>query len=1093
MKSSIAVPSVVAMLLLSAVVLGADAKPSATDPDPAAIRRAVEHLSRSFGDRYPRGKEFLDRLAKLEAAPDREALETLRRDALLANPLLDFDRLLLVRRALKPGDPKVREGKYSWGGLGLTQNWQGNKGGAFDNEIAVLSPARPGGKIQSLYRPQTPRFVGDVDLHFDGKRMLFSSQDERSLFQIFEISAEGGNPRQVTKGDQPDVQNYDACYLPSDKIIFASTACMQGVPCVGGSDPVANLCVMDPDGGNVRQLCFDQDHNWHPTVMNDGAVMFTRWEYSDTPHYFTRLLFRMNPDGIGQTALYGSNSYWPNSVFYARPVPGHPTKVVGIVSGHHGVRRMGELVVFDVGRGQHEADGAIQKIPGYGKPVKPVMGDNIADASWPKFLHPYPLSAEYFLVSAALAQGEPWGIYLVDVFDNMVCLAEEPGMALLEPVPFRATRRPPVIPERVNLASREATVYMNDLYHGPGLKDVPRGTIKSLRVYAFHYGYQRLAGHTCIGIDGPWDVRQILGTVSVEADGSALFKVPANTPVAVQPLDAEGRAMQVMRSWYTAMPGETISCAGCHERQNDVPRMQGTLAKSRKPSDLRPWFGPVRGFSFKREVQPVLDHFCVGCHDGGATLSGHKPDLRPGKQGDFTTAYTALHPYVRRPGPESDYHIMPPAEYAANTSELIQLLKKGHHGVRLPEEAWQRLYTWIDLNVPDHGTWSEFRDPGQQRERRVALRNLYTNGFDDPEVIPQLPPPAFAKLPKPATQIKPRPAHPLVKLAGWPLSTDAAKKRQLDAAPPPPAPASAPARPVAPALAALARIERSIDLGGVPLKLMFVPAGEFVMGSNEGDLDEGPAQVMKIGQPFWMGKFEVSNEQYALFDSGHDSRYISKFGKDQSNRGIPANAPKQPVIRVSWMRAAAFCEWLSEKTGERFSLPTEAQWEYACRAGTATAMNFGPVDTNYSTLANLADESVSKHLNAKWLLRDANIQDGAIATAWVGRYPPGNAWGLCEMHGNVAEWTTSVYKPYPYRADDGREMSLAHLARFADKPGEAWPSMVVRGGSWYDRAKRATSSYRLAYPAWQGVYNVGFRVVTAAGASGGAVAKMPMQ
>ena len=860
MKSSIAVPSVVAMLLLSAVVLGADAKPSATDPDPAAIRRAVEHLSRSFGDRYPRGKEFLDRLAKLEAAPDREALETLRRDALLANPLLDFDRLLLVRRALKPGDPKVREGKYSWGGLGLTQNWQGNKGGAFDNEIAVLSPARPGGKIQSLYRPQTPRFVGDVDLHFDGKRMLFSSQDERSLFQIFEISAEGGNPRQVTKGDQPDVQNYDACYLPSDKIIFASTACMQGVPCVGGSDPVANLCVMDPDGGNVRQLCFDQDHNWHPTVMNDGAVMFTRWEYSDTPHYFTRLLFRMNPDGIDQMALYGSNSYWPNSVFYARPVPGHPTKVVGIVSGHHGVRRMGELVVFDVGRGQHEADGAIQKIPGYGKPVKPVIGDNIADASWPKFLHPYPLSAEYFLVSAALAQGEPWGIYLVDVFDNMVCLAEEPGMALLEPVPFRATRRPPVIPERVNLASREATVYMNDLYHGPGLKDVPRGTIKSLRVYAFHYGYQRLAGHTCIGIDGPWDVRQILGTVSVEADGSALFKVPANTPVAVQPLDAEGRAMQVMRSWYTAMPGETISCAGCHERQNDVPRMQGTLAKTRKPSDLRPWFGPVRGFSFKREVQPVLDHFCVGCHDGGATLSGHKPDLRPGKQGDFTTAYTALHPYVRRPGPESDYHIMPPAEYAANTSELIQLLKKGHHGVRLPEEAWQRLYTWIDLNVPDHGTWSEFRDPGQQRERRVALRNLYTNGFDDPEVIPQLPPPAFAKLPKPATQIKPRPAHPLVKLAGWPLSTDAAKKRQLDAAPPPPAPASAPARPVAPALAALARIERSIDLGGVPLKLMFVPAGEFVMGSNEGDLDEGPAQVMKIGQPFWMGKFEVSNE-----------------------------------------------------------------------------------------------------------------------------------------------------------------------------------------------------------------------------------------
>jgi formylglycine-generating enzyme required for sulfatase activity len=824
--------------------------------------------------------------------------------------------------------------------------------------------------------------------------------------------------------------------------------------------------------------------------MNDGRVMFTRWEYSDTPHYFTRILFRMNPDGIGQMALYGSNSYWPNSIFYARPIPEHPTKVVGIVSGHHGVARMGELVVFDVGRGQHEADGAIQKIPGYGKPVKPVIGDNIADASWPKFLHPYPLSAEYFLVSAALANGESWGIYLVDVFDNMLCLAEEPGVALFEPIPFRATRRPPIIPERVDPSSKEATVYMNDVYRGPGLKDVPRGTIKSLRVYAFHYGYQRLAGHTCIGIDGPWDVRQILGTAPVEADGSALFTVPANTPVAVQPLDAEGRALQLMRSWYTGMPGETVSCVGCHERQSDVPRPRGTVANTRKPSELRPWFGPARGFSFKRDVQPVLDHFCVGCHDGGATSAGHKPDLRPGKQGDFTTAYTALHPYVRRPGPESDYHILPPAEYAANTSELIQMLKKGHYGVELPDEAWQRLYTWIDLNVPDHGTWSEFRDPGKQRQRRCDLRKLYTNGCDDPEAVPELPPPGFAKSPKPSTQVKPRPLPPPVKLAGWPLSAEEAKKRQLDAAP---SPGAAPARPIAPALAALARIERQIDLGGVALRMMFVPAGDFVMGSNEGDLDEGPAHVVKIAEPFWIGKFEISNEQYALFDPAHDSRYISKFGKDQSNRGIPANTPKQPVIRVSWTRAAAFCQWLSEKTGERFSLPTEAQWEYACRAGTATAMNFGPVDTDYSKLANLADGSVSIHLNAKWLLRDANVQDGAAVSTLVGRYQPGNAWGLCEMHGNVAEWTASAYKPYPYRPNDGREMSLAQIARFAGKPGEAWPEMVVRGGSWYDRAKRATSSFRLAYPAWQGVYNVGFRVVAPAGAPSSAVARAPMQ
>ena len=80
-----------------------------------------------------------------------------------------------------------------------------------------------------------------------------------------------------------------------------------------------------------------------------------------------------------------------------------------------------------------------------------------------------------------------------------------------------------------------------------------------------------MGGHINIGIDGPWDARRIWGTVPVEADGSANFRVPANTPLAVQPLDADGKALQVMRSWFTAMPGEVVSCVGCHESQNSSP------------------------------------------------------------------------------------------------------------------------------------------------------------------------------------------------------------------------------------------------------------------------------------------------------------------------------------------------------------------------------------------------------------------------------------------------------------------------------------------------------------------------------------------
>ena len=121
-------------------------------------------------------------------------------------------------------------------------------------------------------------------------------------WQIFEIRADGTGLRQLT-GREPDVDSYDACYLPSGKIVFTSTACFVGVPCVYGSSHVANLYAMDPDGGNIRQLCFDQEHDWCPTVLNDGRVLYTRWEYSDTPHSNTRLLFTMNPDGTGQAAF----------------------------------------------------------------------------------------------------------------------------------------------------------------------------------------------------------------------------------------------------------------------------------------------------------------------------------------------------------------------------------------------------------------------------------------------------------------------------------------------------------------------------------------------------------------------------------------------------------------------------------------------------------------------------------------------------------------------------------------------------------------------------------------------------------------------
>ena len=1019
-----------------------------------ALKRAITDLSKSFPDDYTNGKKYLRQVDEIVAlirnGDDISAAiakaNCLKRDVLMSNPLLDFDELLFVRRGSEE--------------LGLPNNWLVNsslKPNRYNDEIAVLSPFSADGKITTLYKPAGGTFVGDVDLHFDADKMLFSMVGSNDSWQVWEMGIDGKDLTQVTPGKYDDVDNYDACYLPDGRIIFASTRQFQGVPCIGGKGDVANLFLLDRKDKSVRQLCYDQDQNWSPAILNNGRVLFTRWEYSDTPHYFSRLLFHMNPDGTDQKAYYGSNSYWPNSLFYAKPIPGHATQFIGIISGHHGVARMGELILFDAAKGRHEADGVVQRIPGYGKKVEPVIADTLVDESWPKFLHPYPLNDKYFIVSCQPSVESQWGIYLVDVFDNMTLIKEEAGNALFEPLPIRKTQTPPVIADRVNLKTDQSTVLISDVYEGPGLKGVPRGTVKKLRLYELHFGYRKMGGHKVIGYEGTWDVRRILGTVDVNEDGSAVFKIPANMPIAIQCLDEKDTMIQGMQSWFTAMPGEIVSCTGCHEDQNGAPLMRRTAAASQVPADIEPWHGPARGFSFKREVQPVLDKYCVGCHDG---QKKGRPDLTAKKDygwGGFDPSYLALHPYVRRPGPESDYHLDNPLEYHVSTSELVQMLRKGHHGVKIDEEGWSRLVMWIDLNVPDHGTWGEHRDiASNYHQRRIEMRTKYAGRSEDPEKI-------FALNSEPVKFVKPskvaKAKRSEATCADWPFDSDKARKMQSIAAD---------------------KTKRVIDLGdGVTMEIAMVPAGKFIMGSNSGPMDERGAGREVIDEAFWMGAFEVTNQQYKQFKQSHDNGFLDQQHKDHNTPGYFVSSDKHPVIRVSWVEAVQFCKWLSEKSGMKFSLPTESQWEWACRAGSGEPFSYGDRESDFSKYANMADISISSltlrgtdpkpaanpNPYEAFVPRDDRFNDDSIIMSVIGKYSP-NAWGLHDMHGNVAEWTLSNYSPYPYSDDDGRNGMDQKL----DK--------VARGGSWRDRPKRCTSSFRFVYRPYQKVYNVGFRVIT---------------
>ena len=302
---------------------------------------------------------------------------------------------------------------------------------------------------------------------------------------------------------------------------------------------------------------------------------------------------------------------------------------------------------------------------------------------------------------------------------------------------------------------------------------------------------------------------------------------------------------------------------------------------------------------------------------------------------------------------------------------------------------------------------------------------------------------------------EPRPPARKVTCPGWPFDAAEATRRQEVAG---------------------SRTE-TIDLGeGVKLELVLVPAGEFVMGDVGGFPDERPLARVRIARPFWTGKFEVTNRQYALFDPGHDSRLEHGDFLQFSTRarGYPLNAPDQPVVRVSWNRAIDFCRWLSEKTGRDFALPTEAQWEWACRAGAATPMYWGKPEEDFGGLANLADASLRRMDTFGWKLPSGavyewrptqpSVNDSHRVSARVGSYKP-NPWGLHDMHGNAAEWTRTSYRPYPYLPNDGRNNGGGHARK------------VVRGGSWYERPSRARSAFRQAYQPWQPVFNVGFRVV----------------
>ena len=987
-----------------------------------------------------------------------------KRAILLANPLLNGDKILTVRYQLGNRDRRAMAPE-----LGTQSNNWSNQESArrkgFNADIVELSNLRDEVQIRTIYKPDNTSSIADLKLHWDGDRAMFTQTMSDNRWNVFEVKLNNGDCKKLIDNPEPDLEFYDGTYLPDGRIIANSNIGYQGVPCVNGSDPVGNMVLYTPQSKNLRRLTFDQDANWNPVIMNNGRVMYTRWEYTDLTHYYTRIVMNMNPDGTEQKALYGSGSMFPNSTFDVQPLPGYASAFVGIISGHHGVARSGRLILFDPAKARKGAAGMLQEIPHRNRPIVEEVKDRLVDGVWPQFIKPSPLNDTYFLVAAKLDKNDLWGIYLVDKFDNVTCLHKMEGEGYISPIAVRKTVTPPAIPDRVKLDDKQATVFIQDIYEGEGLKGIPRGTVKSLRLHAYEYAYvQTQSDHNWHGIQSGWDIKRMLGTVPVGEDGSVIFKIPANTPVSIQPLDKDGVAVQWMRSWLTGQPGEIVSCVGCHEDQNQIVIPKRVIASQKAPHALTPPEGGTRSFTFDLEVQPILDRACIACHNG----EGKAFDLRGGKKDGrgYGTSYLNLHPYVHRQGGEGDMVVLYPYEYHPNTSELVRLLKKGHYNVQLTDAEWRKIYNWIDYNAPDKGYFNanvlkSFPYQGyDQIERRKQLTDKYAGGAgvdwkkEIADYAAQLKNKGEIKpvMPKKVSPVKEK----VLKVKGWPFAPDRVKEMLADEK----------------------ETVKVLEIApGVQMTFVRIPAGEFVMGSYHGEPDTYPTTKVKIDKAFWMGELEVTNQQYNTIFPQHDSRYVDQQWKDHVVPGYPANKPEQPVIRVSYNDAMEYCKILSQKTGLNITLPTEAQWEWACRGGSDEDFWFGNLNADFGKKDNLADVTTNKFAvsgvdpqpmspESPWykyytfLPKAANVDDGSLVQVGGKKYEA-NPFGLYCMHGNVADWTRSDYVPYPYK----------------ENPKKVSEYKVVRGGSYIERPKYSTAYSRKGFYPYQCVFNVGFRVI----------------
>ncbi len=659
-----------------------------------------------------------------------------KRAIMFKNPVLDFTKVVFVDMPRPQGSESNHETKHRLGYMAVP--------GA---RLLTLEGLSPSGDLRQIM-PQKPLHGAfwRPDVSWDGKRILFSFQphNEKS-YHIYEINVDGTGLRRLTRGPYDDL---DPVYLPDGKhIMFSSTRGHTYVRCMPPTSSFV-LTRCDLNGENIYVVSRNNEPDYLPSVMNDGRVVYTRWEYTDKALWRAQGLWTLNPDGTQVNTLWGNKSVWPDLLKDARSIPGS-RRVMFVGAGHHrwfdgsvGIIDPERGVDFPHGLTKVTADVAWPEV-GNG-PTDPVESPGYhRSGNYRAYYSPYPLSEKDFLVSAR--RGAKFMLYLMDVDGNRELIYE--GVHnILHAMPVKPRSIPPVQPDLVawpsaaeRLSPKEGVIFSNDVYEG--VPEVLKGKAMYLRVFSidaktYTYWHKRehfSSGPAISGIQAE-GVKRVLGTVPVETDGSVSFTAPSGIPLHFQLLDDRYRALQTMRSFTGVMPGERRGCVGCHERRNNAPQpAMPSTAASRAPRSITPPPWSDRTVSWSRYVRPVLDKYCAECHQGnGKAVKTLDMTYREGQLGWdemywlFTGKFNwkwARREFIPRKDPPPGYnlagayyvegyhqkdprHLETPEPMTAFSykSPLVERISSGkHHGVKVDEVSRRRVIAWIDAMCPYRG------------------------------------------------------------------------------------------------------------------------------------------------------------------------------------------------------------------------------------------------------------------------------------------------------------------------------------------------------------------------------------------------------